>query len=146
VPLAFNQSLKVTRFVQLVIGCLITVPYCKLLFIFYVRLQRGFQKVRPDDGYYPGISRLREDLQSHQWIFGKTPRFKVCRSFELPNDIMPTAAAAPSSKVKSDMDKEIRIELDVHLGVVQVGGIWQKFCSASFSLKFGLRVELGGGK
>ncbi len=41
------------------------------------RKQRGFQMVRPDEGWFPGIDELREELASHQWIFGKTPRFKV---------------------------------------------------------------------
>ena len=41
--------------------------------------QRGFQLVRPDDAWFPGLEGLREDLQSHQWIFGKTPKFKVSR-------------------------------------------------------------------
>jgi hypothetical protein len=42
-----------------------------------VSKQRGFQMVRPDDGWYPGLEKLREELVSHQWIFGKTPKFKV---------------------------------------------------------------------
>jgi hypothetical protein len=41
--------------------------------------QRGFQMVRPEDGWFPGLDKLKEDLQSHQWIFGKTPKFKVNR-------------------------------------------------------------------
>ena len=39
--------------------------------------QRGFQLVRPDDDWFPGLGKLREELVSHQWIFGKTPNFKV---------------------------------------------------------------------
>ena len=39
--------------------------------------QRGFTLVRPDDGWFPGLGKLREELAGHQWIFGKTPRFKV---------------------------------------------------------------------
>ena len=39
--------------------------------------QRGFTLVRPDDGWFPGLGKLREELASHAWIFGKTPKFKV---------------------------------------------------------------------
>jgi len=73
------------------------------------RKQRGFQLVRPDNGWFPGIDRLREDLTSHQWIFGKTPRFKVHRSFQLPAGLAAQDGPTPP---------EIRLELDVHLGVV----------------------------
>ncbi len=95
--------------------------------------QRGFTKVRPDNGYYPGIEQLREDLQSHQWIFGKTPRFKVQRSFALPEDLAPlqqqaslktTTGTTTSNWVPLQPTppprSEIRIELDVHLGVIEV--------------------------
>ena len=91
------------------------------------RRQRGFTKVRPDNGYYPGIEQLREDLQSHRWIFGKTPRFKVRRSFALPEDMVPAPAAAEApggahGTAVPPAPPEIRIELDVHLGVIQVCG------------------------
>ena len=33
--------------------------------------------VRPDDGWFPGLGKLREELVDHQWIFGKTPKFMV---------------------------------------------------------------------
>ena len=39
--------------------------------------QRGFTLVRPDEGWFPGLEKLREELAGHQWIFGKTPKFKV---------------------------------------------------------------------
>ena len=39
--------------------------------------QRGFQLIRPDEDWFPGLAKLREDFQGHTWIFGKTPNFKV---------------------------------------------------------------------
>ena len=39
--------------------------------------QRGFQMVRPDNDWFPGLDDLREDFHSHEWIFKKTPKFKV---------------------------------------------------------------------
>lgn len=39
--------------------------------------QRGFQMIRPDNDWFPGLDKLKEDFLSQQWIFGKTPKFKV---------------------------------------------------------------------
>jgi len=44
--------------------------------------QRGFQMIRPDNEWFPGLDQLREDFYSHQWIFGKTPKFKECQPCE----------------------------------------------------------------
>ena len=42
-----------------------------------IQNQRGFQMIRPDNEWFPGLNKLRQDFYSHQWIFGKTPKFKV---------------------------------------------------------------------
>ena len=39
---------------------------------------RGFQMVRPDDNWFPGLEKIREEFESFNWIFGRTPNFKVC--------------------------------------------------------------------
>ncbi len=49
--------------------------------------QRGFTMIRPDNDWFPGLDELREDFYSHQWIFGKTPKFKVAKSFNVPQEI-----------------------------------------------------------
>ena len=36
---------------------------------------RGFQMIRPDNDWFPGLDQLRADFISHQWVFGKTPKF-----------------------------------------------------------------------
>jgi len=51
--------------------------------------QRGFQMIRPDNDWFPGLDQLRQDFYSHQWIFGKTPKFKVSKTFEVPNEVIP---------------------------------------------------------
>jgi len=73
--------------------------------------QRGFQLVRPEEDWFPGLGKLREDFQSHTWIFGKTPNFKVCRCFPLP-ETMQVGISSTSSP-------ELKIELDVSHGVIQ---------------------------
>ena len=49
--------------------------------IFY---KRGFQMIRPDNDWFPGLDQLRQDFYSHQWIFGKTPKFKVSIIYLIP--------------------------------------------------------------
>jgi len=51
--------------------------------------QRGFQMVRPDNDWFPGLDDLREDFYSHEWIFKKTPKFKVSKNFKVPTTIVP---------------------------------------------------------
>ena len=38
---------------------------------------RGFQMIRPDDDWFPGLEKLREEFESFNWIYGRTPKFKV---------------------------------------------------------------------
>lgn len=73
--------------------------------------QRGFQMIRPDESWFPGITKLREELQSHQWIFGKTPKFKISKHFDLPEKFF--------SSVCSVNSPEIVVELEVNQGTIQ---------------------------
>ena len=38
---------------------------------------RGLQMVRPDDQWFPGLENIKKEFESYNWIFGKTPKFKV---------------------------------------------------------------------
>ena len=49
--------------------------------------QRGFQMIRPDNDWFPGLDEIKEELLSYQWIFGKTPKFKVSKTFDVPTEI-----------------------------------------------------------
>lgn len=59
--------------------------------------------VRPDDGWFPGLEKLRQEFFSHEWIFGKTPKFKVSKSYQIPFKI----------------DKLLTFELTVVNGTIQ---------------------------
>uniref|UniRef100_W8CD76 Lipoyltransferase 1, mitochondrial n=1 Tax=Ceratitis capitata TaxID=7213 RepID=W8CD76_CERCA len=39
--------------------------------------QRGFQLINPTEKWFPGITDLRTEFNSWEWIFGKTPKFTV---------------------------------------------------------------------
>ena len=68
----------------------------------------GFHKVRPDNNWFPGIDKLKEDFLSEKWIFGKTPKFKVSKSFKVPEEIMRTPELA-----------EMCLEIEVVNGIVE---------------------------
>ena len=72
--------------------------------------QRGFQMVRPEEDWFPGIDKLRDDLQGHQWVFGKTPKFTVSKSFDLPEEFFSAVTSA---------EPRIGFELEVNQGVVR---------------------------
>ena len=48
-----------------------------------IQQTRGFQMVRPDDDWFPGLEKLRAEFESVNWIFGKTPKFKVRCSIQI---------------------------------------------------------------
>ena len=64
-----------------------------------------------------GLDKLREEFESTQWIFGKTPKFKVCRLFGVPGSVF------NPDHVRSGTDAvvvgEFNIELEVTKGKVE---------------------------
>ncbi len=70
--------------------------------------QRGFTLVNPEEGWFKGIDKLRDDLASPRWVFGKTPKFKLSRGFTVPEELFESSAT-----------QEIRLEIEVHYGVIE---------------------------
>ena len=70
---------------------------------------RGFQMIRPDNDWFPGLDQLRADFISHQWVFGKTPKFKVSKRFEVPSTIFEAISG----------ESKMLIEIEVSKGVIQ---------------------------
>jgi len=70
--------------------------------------QRGFQMIRPDNDWFPGLDQLRQDFYCHQWIFGKTPKFKVSKTFQVPNEVS-----------QNDCENHLIFDIEVMNGVVQ---------------------------
>ncbi|XP_034835139.1 lipoyl amidotransferase LIPT1, mitochondrial isoform X1 [Maniola hyperantus] len=50
--------------------------------------QRGFQFVNPTDDWFPGLSEVKNDLESWDWTYGRTPMFTVSRSFPVPAELL----------------------------------------------------------
>ncbi|CAG9581631.1 unnamed protein product [Danaus chrysippus] len=73
--------------------------------------QRGFQFINPTEDWFPGLSELKNELQTWEWSFGRTPEFTVSRSFPVPEDLL-----APS-KVYS-ATQELTISMTVEKGLI----------------------------
>lgn len=58
-----------------------------------------------------GLDELRNELQSWEWCYGKTPVFTVSRSFPVPAELL------PSSKVYS-ATQELVINMAVEKGYI----------------------------
>lgn len=70
-----------------------------------VAKQRGFQMINPTDDWFPGLEKIRNEFQSWDWRYGRTPKFNVTRSFPLPQG--------------QGRDEELRVTVAVNNGLVQ---------------------------
>lgn len=73
--------------------------------------QRGFQYVNPTDDWYPGLAEIRNELESWDWCYGRTPVFTVSRSFPVPADLL-----APSKLCSAT--QELIINMTVEKGLI----------------------------
>lgn len=48
--------------------------------------QRGFQLINPTEKWFPGINALKEQFQSWDWRFGKTPHFYIQKDIKLKSE------------------------------------------------------------
>lgn len=68
--------------------------------------QQGFQLINPTEKWFPGITELRNNFESWDWRFGKTPTFSVERKVDLRK------AGADSKQ------PEIKFRVDVEQGLI----------------------------
>ena len=52
-----------------------------------------------------GLDKLREEFESTQWIFGKTPKFKVCRSFAVPVAVLDSDTGGGEFHIELEVTK-----------------------------------------
>jgi len=48
-----------------------------------IQNQRGFQMVNPTNEWFPGLEKIRSDLKSWEWNYGKTPSFSVHETYPI---------------------------------------------------------------
>jgi len=99
---------------------------------------RGFQLVRPDDDWFPGLGKIREEFESFNWIYGRTPKFKVSQTFPVPKDLFIDglhecdymknngSLSKNNSEISAQSNAKILIELEVINGIVEIVKIQQQ--------------------
>ncbi|KAG5673261.1 hypothetical protein PVAND_003324 [Polypedilum vanderplanki] len=70
-----------------------------------VMQQRGFQLINPTEKWFPGLNELRENLNSWEWKYGKTPKFTVSTTIEL--------------KTNDECHNSMKVCVDVEKGIIQ---------------------------
>jgi len=76
----------------------------------FIRKQRGFQLINPTDQWFPGLDKLRAEFASWDWRFGKSPKFTVTRTFQVPQELLG----------KDELtNQELIITIDVNKGMVE---------------------------
>ncbi|KAL1122188.1 hypothetical protein AAG570_003593 [Ranatra chinensis] len=51
----------------------------------FVSKQRGFQLINPTDEWFPGLEKIKEEFESWDWVYGRTPSFKVRQMLNIGN-------------------------------------------------------------
>ncbi|XP_047020424.1 lipoyl amidotransferase LIPT1, mitochondrial isoform X2 [Helicoverpa armigera] len=88
--------------------------------------QRGFQFVNPTDDWFPGLAELRNELQSWDWNYGRTPVFTVSRSFPVPAELLAPSKAYSATQelvISMSVDKGLidDVTLNIPPGLVESG-------------------------
>ncbi|RZB39550.1 BPL LplA LipB domain containing protein [Asbolus verrucosus] len=70
--------------------------------------QKGFQMINPTEQWFPGIEEMKDELQSWKWLYGKTPKFTISRSFTVPENLL----------INTDVPDDLKIAMVVENGKI----------------------------
>uniref|UniRef100_A0A6M2DSQ5 Putative lipoate-protein ligase a n=1 Tax=Xenopsylla cheopis TaxID=163159 RepID=A0A6M2DSQ5_XENCH len=79
--------------------------------------QRGFQSINPTEGWFPGLNKIREEYESWDWRFGRTPKFSVSRIFDVPDNLLGDFVEQNIPKMEQD-SKQLTISMNVERGLI----------------------------
>ncbi|XP_049874785.1 lipoyltransferase 1, mitochondrial isoform X1 [Pectinophora gossypiella] len=81
--------------------------------------QRGFQFINPTDAWFPGLDELKNELQSWDWCYGRTPEFTVSRAFPVPAELLvePSRVYSATQELVINMTVEKGLINDVTLSI-----------------------------
>lgn len=83
-----------------------------------VAKQRGFQMINPTNDWFPGLEKTRDEFQTWEWRFGKTPKFNVTRSFSLPRHIR-----VGGRTLETRAEEQLQVTVTVVNGLVEDVGM-----------------------
>nr|XP_023023061.1 lipoyltransferase 1, mitochondrial isoform X2 [Leptinotarsa decemlineata] len=67
--------------------------------------QKGFQMINPTEDWFPGLNKIREQLTSWEWCYGKTPKFNISKSFKVPDCLVNGHGECEDLKVTMVVDQ-----------------------------------------
>ncbi|CAB3240992.1 unnamed protein product [Arctia plantaginis] len=84
----------------------------------HISQQRGFQFVNPTDEWFPGLAELKNELQTWDWNYGRTPVFTVSRAFPVPAQLLaPSEIYSATQELIINMTVEHGLISDVTLNI-----------------------------
>ncbi|XP_029168266.1 lipoyltransferase 1, mitochondrial [Nylanderia fulva] len=83
--------------------------------IYDLRQQKGFQYINPTEDWFPGIDNFVSEFRSWDWNFGKTPKFTVTRTLDVPAQDGKTHRLNLSFEILDGIVEEIRMSLPAGL-------------------------------
>lgn len=61
------------------------------------------EEVDPNESVYPGLENIRNNYESWDWVFGKTPEFTINKSFSIPLEIHDDVSTADLPHIECEM-------------------------------------------
>lgn len=80
-----------------------------------VQQQKGFQYINPSENWFPGIDNFIGEFRSWDWNFGKTPKFTVTRTLDVPAHDRKMHRLNLSLEIQNGIVEEIRMSLPAGL-------------------------------
>ncbi|XP_072743997.1 lipoyl amidotransferase LIPT1, mitochondrial [Anoplolepis gracilipes] len=80
-----------------------------------VQEQKGFQYINPTESWFPGIDKFVDEFRSWDWNFGKTPKFTVTRTLDVPAHDGKMHRLNLNLEVQDGIVEEIRMSLPAGL-------------------------------
>ncbi|XP_011309909.1 lipoyltransferase 1, mitochondrial [Fopius arisanus] len=82
-----------------------------------VQRQKGFQMINPTEQWFPGLDKLKEEFQSWQWNYGRSPKFTVTRYLKIPADSTDSTRTGQFHQLKLTMEVKNGIVEDIKLSL-----------------------------
>lgn len=66
---------------------------------------------------FTGLNKIREEYESWDWRFGRTPKFSVSRIFDVPDNLLGDFVEQNIPKMEQD-SKQLTISMNVERGLI----------------------------
>lgn len=67
---------------------------------------------------FSGINKIREEYESWDWRFGRTPKFSILRTFDVPESLLQEDVSAQQEQIFERDSKQLTISMNVERGLI----------------------------